>query len=120
MNSPRAGRGGVTPGRAIAIALAMIASSAAAALAEPVHLLRTTDAIPFPKPPGGLRDSPHRTLDVAINRNGDLEVRCREVTLTMAYSPPEELQRSQDHIRIAQKQEVPAISGISIRVSMAF
>lgn len=61
-----------------------------------------------------------RTVDVCLNENGDLMVRRGDISLTMAYNPPEEFIEPQERIRIVQRQNCPAIVGISLKVSFMF
>ena len=120
MTSLRTGIGGVKLWRAIAIAMALGVSTSAVAQTEPINFLRTSDPLALPAPSSELQSTPHRTKGITFNEYGDLEVRYRDVTMTMAHNPPEDIQSSQGRLRTAQKQDIPAISGILIRVSMGF
>jgi len=64
--------------------------------------------------------SAKRQTTVGLNENGDLVLRNGDISLTLAYNPPDEIKEPQERIRLAQKQETPAINGISFRVSMLF
>jgi len=59
-------------------------------------------------------------VDMSLNENGDLVLRRGDVSLTVAYSPPDEVVEPQERIRIAQRQNCPPLSGISIKVSFLF
>lgn len=61
----------------------------------------------------------HQTV-VGLNDNGDLVIRRDAVSMTLAYSPPDEPLKSQEYMRLAQRQDLPSISGISIRVAVMF
>ena len=61
-----------------------------------------------------------RSLTVGLNENGDLTVRRSDVSLILAYNPPNDIIDYQERIRIAQRQDCPAISGISFKVSLLF
>lgn len=61
-----------------------------------------------------------RPVDIFLNENGDLVIRRRDVSMTMAYSPPNEIIEPQERIRIAQRQDCPSISGISLKISLLF
>jgi len=61
----------------------------------------------------------HQTV-VGLNDNGDLVIRRDAISMTLAYSPPDEPLKSQEYMRLAQRQDVPSISGISIRVAVMF
>jgi ABC-type sugar transport system substrate-binding protein len=111
---------GVKLWRAIAIAMALGVSSSAVAQTEPISLLCTADPIALSAPSSELQSTPHRTKGITFNEYGDLKVRYRDVTMTMAYNPSEDIQSSQANLRAAQKQDIPAISGIILRVSMGF
>lgn len=59
-------------------------------------------------------------VDICLNENGDLVIRRSDVSLTMAYSPPNEIIEPQERIRIVQRQDCPSISGISLKISFLF
>ena len=61
-----------------------------------------------------------RPVTVGLNENGDLTIRHRDVSLIVAYSPPNDIIDHQEQLRIAQKLECPPISGISLKVSFLF
>ena len=86
--------------------------------AEPLLLLHTEiDRI---NAPGNVRQAIKRPVDIFLNKNGDLVVRRRGVSMTMAYSPPNEIIEPQERIRIAQQQDCPSISGVSLKISLMF
>jgi hypothetical protein len=118
MTTLRAGMGVAIFGSVIAMALGV--SSPAVAQTAPVSFPRTADPIVLPLTSSELPSVPHRTHSITFNESGDLEVRFRDVAMTMAYNPPEDVQSSPGRLRTAQKLDVPAISGIIIRVSMGF
>lgn len=64
--------------------------------------------------------SVRRGVDFGLNENGDLVIRRGAVSMIMAYSPPDEFVEPQERIRIVQRQDCPAISGISLKVSFSF
>lgn len=57
---------------------------------------------------------------VGLNENGDLTIRHSDVSLVLAYNPPNDIIDYQERIRIVQRQDCPAISGISLKVSLLF
>lgn len=61
-----------------------------------------------------------RPMTVGINENGDLMIRHKDLSLILAYNPPPTTIDHQERIRIAQRSDSPAISGISFKVSMVF
>ncbi len=61
-----------------------------------------------------------RTMDVGLNENGDLMIKRGGVSLIMAYNPPEGYIEPQERIRIAQRQDCPSMSGISLKASFLF
>lgn len=69
-------------------------------------------------------DTTHLTVKrqsvVSLDDNGDMVIRCGEISLTVAYSPPNEIVEPQERTRISQRQDCPSISGISIRVAFLF
>ena len=67
-----------------------------------------------------VRQAVKRPMDVSINENGDLVIRHRDVSLTVAYSPPDEFIEPQERLRIAQRQDCPAISGLSLKIGFPF
>lgn len=64
--------------------------------------------------------SAKRTEDISLNENGDLMMRCGGILLSMACSPPDEFIDPQKRIRIDQRQNNPALIGISLKVSFMF
>jgi hypothetical protein len=67
-----------------------------------------------------VRQAIKRPVDIFFNKNGDLVVQRRTVSMTMAYNPLNELIEPQERIRIAQQQDCPSISGISLKISLLF
>jgi hypothetical protein len=70
--------------------------------------------------PETARQTVKRPTDICLNENGDLVIQRGDVSLTMAYSPPDGIIEPQERIRIAQRQNCPSISGISLKVSFLF
>jgi hypothetical protein len=70
--------------------------------------------------PETARQTVKRPVDICLNENGDLVIQRGDVSLTMAYSPPDGIIEPQERIRIAQRQNCPSISGISLKVSFLF
>lgn len=86
--------------------------------AEPLLLLHyEVSSYPVPEI---TRQVVKRPVDFSLNENGDLVIRHRDVSFTMAYSPPDEVIKPQERIRIAQRQDCPSISGISLKISFLF
>jgi hypothetical protein len=82
--------------------------------AEPLLLLLND-----PVPEAALQ-TVKRPVVFCLNENGDLVIRCSDVTLTLAYSPPNDFIEPQERIRIAQRQDNSSISGISLKFSFPF
>ena len=61
-----------------------------------------------------------RLVDICLNENGDLVIRRGDVSLTMGYTPPDEVVEPQERIKIVQRQNCPSLSGISVKVSFLF
>jgi len=59
-----------------------------------------------------------RTLD--LSDSGDLLIRCGAMIMTVAYNQPEGLQSSQERLKLIQRQELPALNGISLKLSFTF
>jgi len=57
---------------------------------------------------------------VGINKNGDMEVRRGDLSLVVAYNPPSDVIEPQERLRVAQRQDIPTMNGISIRVNFMF
>jgi len=57
---------------------------------------------------------------LGLNKNGDMEVRHGDVSLIVAYNPQNEIVEPQERLRLAQRQEIPAVTGISLRVNFLF
>lgn len=67
-----------------------------------------------------VRQTVKRPVDFSLNENGDLVMRHRDISLTLAYSPPNDVIEPQEQLRIAQRQDCPSISGISLKISFLF
>jgi len=61
-----------------------------------------------------------RSVTVGLNENGDLMIRHSDISLVMAYNPPNDIVDYQERIKIAQRQDCPTINGISLKVSLLF
>ena len=61
-----------------------------------------------------------RSVTVGLNENGDLTIRHSDLSLIVAYNPTNDIIDYQERIKIAQRQDCPAISGISLKVSLVF
>jgi hypothetical protein len=61
-----------------------------------------------------------RSVKVGINENGDLIIRRSDISLIVAYNPPNDIIDNQDRIKIAQRYNCPAISGISLKICLLF
>jgi hypothetical protein len=59
-------------------------------------------------------------VKVGINENGDLMIRRSDISLIVAYNPPNDIIDNQDWIKIAQRFNCPAISGISLKLRLLF
>jgi hypothetical protein len=100
----------------ISLALFMTASAAGA---EPHLLLH--DAGGSPLVPETVRQTVKRSVEVCLNKNGDLVIQQRNFSLTMAaYAPPDDIIKPQERLRVAQRQDSPSISGISLKLSLQF
>ena len=66
------------------------------------------------------RQASKRSLTIGLNENGDLMMRHRDASLIVAYNPPNDIIDYQERIRIAQRQDNPVISGISIKITLLF
>ena len=86
--------------------------------AEPFLLLRNEIAN-YPEPVL-IRQTVKRPVDISISETGDLVIRHRVAALTVAYNPPDDFVEPQERIRIAQRQDCPSISGISLKISFMF
>jgi hypothetical protein len=67
-----------------------------------------------------IRKSAQRSTSLGLNKNGDMEIRHGDVSLVMAYNAPNEIVEPQERVRIAQRQEIPNINGVSLRVNFQF
>lgn len=83
-------------------------------------LLQLHDAWDSHPVPEISRQAVKRPVEVCLNENGDLEIRRSDVLLTMAYTPPNDIIEPQERLRIAQRQDCPSISGISLKVGFRF
>ena len=88
------------------------------AFADPFLMLHNEASISPSHETG--RQAIKRSVTVGLNDNGDLMIRHSDVSLVMAYNPPNDIISYQERIRIAQRQDCPAISGISLKVSLLF
>jgi len=67
-----------------------------------------------------VRPAIKHSVTVGLNDNGDLMLRHKDVSLILAYNPPNDIIEPQERLRIAQRQDSPAISGISLKVTVLF
>ncbi len=100
-----------------AVSVAVFMASSAANAEQLPWPLNAADNRPVPEI---ALQTVKRTVDICLNENGDLMIRRKGVSLTMAYSPSEEFIEPQERIRAAQRQNCPAISGISLKISLMF
>jgi hypothetical protein len=88
------------------------------AFADPFLMLRNERSISPASETG--RQAIKRSVTVGLNENGDLMIRHSDVSLILAYNPPNDIIDYQERIRIARRQDCPTISGISLKVSLLF
>ena len=86
--------------------------------AEPFLLLHTAGNPPPIHEKEGHADK--SSVTVGLNENGDLTIRHSDLSLVVAYNPPSDVIDPQERLRMAQRQDCPTISGISIKVSLLF
>lgn len=70
--------------------------------------------------PDAPRQTVKRPMVFCLNRTGELFVRHRDVSLSMAYTPANENVEPQERLRITERQDCPAINGISLKLSLQF
>ncbi len=99
----------------VSLALFMAPSAAGA---EP-HLL-LYDAGGSALVPETARQAAKQSVEVCLSKNGDLVIRQRNFSLTMAHTSPGDIIEPQERLRIAQRQVSPFIGGISLTLSMQF
>ncbi len=102
------------------ISAVMLATFIAPSSANAELLLQLHDAWATPPVPEVSRQTVKRQTDISLNENGDLMIRRSEVSLTMAYNPPNEIIDPKERLRIAQRLDCPTISGISLKLSLPF
>lgn len=117
-NSERRSFGSLLTQFSATIVMLLLVSAPALSWAEPLLLLHSDVQLP-PLPAAAVQDA-QRSVTVGLNENGDLIVRHRGLSLVVAYNPPNDIIDPMERIRIAQRQECPAISGISLKVSLLF
>jgi hypothetical protein len=86
--------------------------------AEPLLLLHNADHNYLV--PETAQKAVKRPVDVGLNTNGDLVIRCSNVLFTLAHSPHNEIIEPQERARILQRQEYPSINGMSVKISFLF
>ena len=99
----------------VALVLFIAPSAADAELLLQLHDVWSGTAVP-----DATRQTARRPVDSCTKSNADLAIRGRDVSLTMAYTPPGEIIEPQERIRIVQRQDCPSISGISLKLSLQF
>lgn len=104
--------------RLISVAAVALFMAPSVTNAEQLLLLNNAGAS-YPVPETA-RQTVKRPVDICLNENGDLMIQRGDVSLTMAYSPPDGVIEPQERIRIVQRQNCPSISGISLKVSFLF
>lgn len=86
-------------------------------IADPFLMLHNEGNVPIHE---AERPSIRKALSIGLNENGDLVIRHSDVSLIMAYNPPNDIVTPQERIRNAQRQDNPAINGISLKISLLF
>ncbi len=102
------------------ISAVMLATFIAPSSVNAELLLQLHDAWDTPPVPEVSRQTVKRQADICLNENGDLMIRRSDVSLTMAYNPPNEIIDPKERLRIAQRLDCPIISGISLKLSLPF
>lgn len=64
-----------------------------------------------------VRPSVKAPVGICLDGNGDLVLRHSGVMLTLAHTPPDEII---ERLRIAQRQDCPSLTGISLKFSFLF
>lgn len=101
---------------AVILSLFMAPSAANAELILQLHDVWSDSPVP-----GISRQTVKRSVNFCLDSNGDLMLRHRDISLTIAaYVPPLVSIEPQERLRISQRQDCPAISGISLKVSLQF
>jgi hypothetical protein len=59
-------------------------------------------------------------MDAKINEKGDLELQRGAFKVTMAYCAPGEIRDLREKLINAQRTDAPAISGVSVKLSLDF
>jgi len=79
----------------------------------------SANTIPVAK---SINKSSNQPVTVGLNDNGDLMVRYGSMNMVLAYNPPEEPYKQQQpiHLAMAASQDIPSISGVSIKLSFNF
>ena len=90
----------------------------ALACADP-YLMLHNEGILYPAHEIGGQAIKH-SVTVGLNENGDLMIRHSDLSLIVAYNSPNDVIDQQERIRIAQRQDLPVINGISLKVSLLF
>ena len=102
------------------IPIAILALFMAPYAAEAELLLQLHDDWSRNSVPETPRQTLKRPVVSCLNGIGDLFMRQRDVSLSMAYTPANDIIEPQGRLRIAQKQDCPSINGISLKLSMKF
>jgi hypothetical protein len=89
------------------------------ACSDPFLILHN-DGTPFPTYETTRLQTSKSAVTFGLNDNGDLMIRHNDLSLIVAYNPSDTATDHQERIRIAQKQDIPAINGISLKVSLLF
>ncbi len=100
---------------AVTLALLMVPSSACAELVMQLH--DEWGRLPVPETP---RQKVKRPMVFCLNGTGELFVRHRDVSLSMAYTPVNDNVEPQERLRITERQDCPTINGISLKLSLQF
>lgn len=85
--------------------------------ADPILMLHNEGNFPIQ---GAVKQSSKKASTVGLNANGDLVIRHSDVSLIMAYNPPNDIVDPQERIRNAQRLDCPTINGVSLKISFLF
>jgi hypothetical protein len=70
--------------------------------------------------PEAVRQTVKRPVDICLNENGDLMILRGDVSLTMAYNPPDGVIDPRERSRTVLRQNCPSNSGISLKANFLF
>jgi hypothetical protein len=100
-----------------------IALAATLPMASPAHsgtIMLLKNVVQESGPTETAKPDMSRVMVVMLDEKGDLVMQRGALKVTMAYNPAEEVHDFRERLLNAQRTDIPDISGVSVKLSLAF